>query len=413
MKCRRLRMVAGLILAIMMLSTLFTFGCKAQPTTTAATTAPEVKTLNFGVVFWLGWGLGIDSKNGIEVSVDIINKAGGLSIGSEKYKLNPIFYDDNNNQAQAVSAVNKLIFEDKVKFIISGSNFEDSFYSICDSNKVVLLGGSTKDSILDPKYHYIFRANGSACFTTVLTSWMTKKYPEKKNWVVALPDSVGGHISGEFTGKVLKDSGVNADLEYYPTGSPDLSSLGTKVKTLNPDVFLATGAGVEGDSLGYKAAYQAGYRGQLFSPAALPPPQLAMMLTPEVAEGMIAGSDPVGLDPPGTKISEDFKNAWIAKIGKWQSPTLLFHMNYTCLQAALQKAGSIDPDKVAEAIATGLQWDGPSGAFKMIDRPDKGNSRTVDCVFDLWPVKITGGKAVLIEHISLADSYATYKKYNQ
>ena len=418
MERRKSKILIGLTLTIIILCTSFIIGCKSQPTTTVAPTSatstktPEVKTLNIGVILWLGWGLGIDSKNGIELSADLINNSGGLTIGSEKYKVNFIIYDDNNNDATARSALNRLIFEDKVKFVLCGSNFEVGLYPTIESNKVIMLGSSTQDDILSPKLHYCFRGNPSTCYGTILPAWMMRYAPEKKNWFLVCYDNQAGHANAALSEKVLKGSGATVTTMYIPVGSSDLSAMATKVKTLNPDVFMPS-TGVEQDALCFKAVYQAGYRGQIFNPGAAPVGAMMAIAGPDVIQGMIKGEDPIHLDPPATQLGKDFKDAWIAKFGKWENPTLLYHINWTCLQAALEKAGSIDVEKVADVIATGLQWDSPTGSYKMIERTDLGNTRTVDLVEDVYPVKIVGSNVQLIEHLSLADSYTIYKKFNQ
>jgi len=425
MKNEKLGLLPVILIAILMASMSFVTGCgdsEPDKTTTPAiketgeaTTTPtirEVKTLKIGAIMWLGWGLGIDSKQGMELSVELINNSGGLTIGDEKYMIELIVYDDNNTDATARSALNKLIYEDEVKFVISGSNYETSLLATAEANKVIMIGSSTADDILSPDLTYCFRGNPGACFQTVLPVWMLQHFPEKDDWVITADDTQSGHQSVAFTEKILTALGANLEAIYIPSGATDVSAMATKVATLNPDVFFS-GRGVETTALDFKAVYQAGYRGQIFMTGAHSIEVMLMMVTPEVLEGLIKGEDPLHLDPPPTQIAADFKEAWIAKYGEWYNPALYYHINFTCLEAALKAAGSIDVDDVADVLANGLQWDSPSGSFQMIDRPDLENSRTVDCVEDCYPVQVVNGKVELIEKFELADSYDIYHKYHQ
>ena len=88
--------------------------------------------------------------------------------------------------------------------------------------------------------------------------------------------------------------------------------------------------------------------------------------------------------------AKNFKTSWIAKYGKWEDPEVQYTSLYSCLRAALQQAGSLDTDKVADVIGNGLKYEGPTGAAQMISRPDMGNNRTVDSVTTLYFKQIKG-----------------------
>jgi branched-chain amino acid transport system substrate-binding protein len=408
MRSRKANIFSIILISIVLISMLSVTGCSSDKSTT---TSGE-KTITIGAILWLGMTLGLDAEHGIQLTTDQINESGGLDIGGEKYKINVIYYDDNNAADTARSAMNRLVFQDNVKFIISGSMFEPALYQIAEDNKVVFVGSSTQDDILNPDLKYCFRGNPGACFETVLPAWMVQRFPEKKNWAVVCEDSQSGRQSGSFVTKVLEGSGASVDIIYIPSNATDLSAMATKVKELNPDVFMPS-LSVEGDTLAFKAVYQVGYKGQIFFPGAHSVEAMLAMVPPECIEGLIKGEDPVHLEPPGTQMAADFKAAWIAKYGSWTKPALFYYINFMCMKAALEKAGSTDPDKVADVIANGLQWDAASGSYQMIDRPDKNNSRTIDCVEDCYPVRVVNSQIELIEHLSLADSYEIYHKFNQ
>lgn len=412
MRSGRMKMVVGLTLVIIIVITVSMFGCKAQEGTAITTaTTTEVKTLKVGVVMWLGIGLGTDSKKAFELEQDIINKAGGLTIGNEKYKVEFIIYDNNMSDSTQRSAVNRLIFEDKVKFIISDNFAGDGWLPTADQNKVLALGSSPSDYILSPDFHYVFRAYPTNAPGVVMMDWMAREYPDKNKWVFATMDTEGGHISAGIAQEYLKSYNVDCDVEYYPPSASDLSSLGTKIKTVNPDVLLAVGGGPEKDSLVYKAAYQAGYRGQFFNTGQSSVMALAQVIPTEILEGMIKGEDPTHLDPIPRDIGKEFRDNWVAKYGKWEEPSIIWILQWYGLKAALQKAGSIDVEKVTDVFANGLQFESPQSSNQMVARPDLGNNRTVDCVWDTWITQAVGGKAVVLAHISLADGVEIYSKY--
>src|SRR5438128_11917135 len=82
------------------------------------------KTLTIGLLGPLSGGAasyGVELARGAEMKVDEINKAGGLKLGGDSYKIKLISYDHKAIAADAATAANKLVFQDKVKFIIGNA----------------------------------------------------------------------------------------------------------------------------------------------------------------------------------------------------------------------------------------------------------------------------------------------------
>ena len=52
-----------------------------------------------------------------------MNAAGGITVGGEQYKIKVISYDSGGSQAGETEATNRLVYQDKVKFIISQGSF--------------------------------------------------------------------------------------------------------------------------------------------------------------------------------------------------------------------------------------------------------------------------------------------------
>lgn len=85
------------------------------------TTAEEVKTLLVGDINPMTgpgayWGIGAHRAQ--EVNADKINKTGGIVVQGQRYHMKFIAEDDKYSGAGGVAAANKLIFSDKVKYIV-------------------------------------------------------------------------------------------------------------------------------------------------------------------------------------------------------------------------------------------------------------------------------------------------------
>jgi branched-chain amino acid transport system substrate-binding protein len=61
---------------------------------------------------------GIATKNSLQIAIDEVNERGGLKVGGKTYELKQVIYDDTYTGQGWTTAANRMIFEDKVKFII-------------------------------------------------------------------------------------------------------------------------------------------------------------------------------------------------------------------------------------------------------------------------------------------------------
>jgi branched-chain amino acid transport system substrate-binding protein len=389
----------------------------SQPSTSASQPAPSAppaspataKTLKFGVICWFGWPIGVDMMHGLELQAELLNKNGGLTIGGETYKVELVEYDDNNVQTTAVSAANRLIDVDKAKYVIGDGSWVDAFMPITEANKVILSTMSATPPILSPDNHYSFQGGFQNNASTSI-GWFIKNHPDYKTYIMSSTDDTMGHAAAEQIGKIFEAFGIKLEIIYFPPTAQDLSSLGTKVKTANPDVFMPMGAGPIQNGLVISAVYKAGYEGQIFAQVTLPAATLTQVAPVESLEGMVCAAWPVEFDPALTQPAKDFKAAWIAKYGKWEGPEIQAVGNFTIITEAIKQAGSLDPDKVASVIGSGLKFDGPNGPSMMIDRPDMGNNRTIDSINTVYMKEIKKGQPVLLATIGLDEATTYFRK---
>jgi branched-chain amino acid transport system substrate-binding protein len=402
-----------LLLGLLVLTLVFGLllgGC----TSTASSTQPSApaKVLKIGLMASFSDSTAIDWMKGVELAADLDNKAGGLQIGGDKYNVQIIKYDGQNNQATEEAAVNRLVYEDKVSFVITGSAF-DAFIPTTEKNKVIAFVSALNPADLSPQNKYVFNANlQTAAWASVIGSYC-KSFPDKVKTVVrAYQDNQGGHFVSGMTANMWKSNGVTTIDEFYPSEQVDLSSVATKIISLNPTlVTTQTGSDV-GDALVFNALYQAGFKGQLFSTSSGTAETLKQILSAGALEGFVCQAWPYEFDPALNQAGVDFKKAWIDKYGKWESPNVVTMNDYYCLRAALLQSGSTDTDKVADVISKGLTFESPCGSARMMSRPDLGQDRTVDSVANYYIKQIRGGKVELLASITIDEATAYYQKAN-
>ncbi len=93
---------------------------------TMATVAHAQKTIKFGYIGPTKFIIGQECGLTAEIAVEDINKAGGIKVGKEIYKVELIKTDSNEilSLPDAVSAMERLITVDKVDFIVGGYRTE-------------------------------------------------------------------------------------------------------------------------------------------------------------------------------------------------------------------------------------------------------------------------------------------------
>lgn len=361
----------------------------------------SAKTLKIGVIESLTWPLGVDAVNAIKLDVEKINKAGGLPIGGERYKIKAIIDDGKADAATAKTAAEKQIFRDGVKFI-KGDTLSLSYVDVCEENKVVATVDPATDEPYDPRYNYIFSISMANVTWPSLIPWYAKKFPDKKTFLTVQPDRFNGRYYASIWQKAAKSAGLKTfPIEYFPPATIDLSAVGTKISRLNPDILAVYGGGPQTEALLFKAARAAGYKGQILSAATIPAKTVMGIAGPDVVEGMISLAWPAEFEPAATPLAVEFKQDWINKYGKWTDPEIVSAIPWHTLLAGLRKASKPDPDEVRKIIGGGMSFNTPFGHAKMISRPDLNNPRTIQVVMEMYVKKIEGGKIKHIDTISI------------
>jgi len=371
----------------------------------------EAKTIKIGTVTNLTWPLGMGFKKYLDVIVPLFNKEGGMVISGEHYNIDLILYDTKGNAEAGRAAVERLVNRDKVKFIL-GDETVDSWLPLTEANKVLVAVQTPSPSIYNPKLKYCFEGSYLQTSAPSVWGWFSENYPQMKTVSCAHPDNMIGRgehnkatkLAEGFDQKVL-------DALYYPTETTDFSAIATKIKKSNPNFFTTAGGGTVNDSMLFKALYESGWRGRILSYVGINLRAIAKVISLDMVEGMIGGSSDVfqleSLPPQAKKVKE----AYIAKHGEWDNPTVIYWPQWDVVINGLKRAQSLDTDKVAAELANGMSFESVIGPAKMVARPDFKNNRTVSLLTTIYMLEIVGGKAKPIGTVSLNEGYRYNKKF--
>lgn len=221
--------IISILLASLMV---FSFGCVKK----------EEKEIKIGAILPLtgdGAVYGIKEKEGIELAVEENNATGGI----RGKKIKVIFEDSKGEPARAVSAVQKLISQDKVNVVI-GDAFSSptlAIVPIIDKNKVILMSPTASNPKLSNSSEYFFRVWPSDVAEGAVAANLAVKKLNLKKLAILYGNNDYAIGLKEVFSKTIKELGMEILLtEVYNEGDSDFRAQLTRIKKLSPDgIYLA------------------------------------------------------------------------------------------------------------------------------------------------------------------------------
>ena len=102
---------------------------------------------------------GNNTKNGYEFAVKKINDAGGVTIGGKCYHFKIKYYDDESTPARAAQLIERLIDQDKIKYMLGpyGSPLAKAILPVIEKYKTPLVQAEAASrSLFTQGYKYHF-----------------------------------------------------------------------------------------------------------------------------------------------------------------------------------------------------------------------------------------------------------------
>lgn len=324
-------------------------------------TAPALaaeKTLTIGLLGPLSGGAaayGVELQRGAEMRADEINKAGGLKIGGDVYKLKLVAYDHKAQAAEAATATNKLVFQDKVKYIIGNAVGAtcNAAQTITEPNKVMFAFVCWGTANLAPEKPYSFRSILSQWeLAEPFYRWVKEHHPGIKRVAVISPNDTSGKDTNTAVVKALKALGfeVAAD-EYYERGTKDFYPVLTKLLAQKPGMLDVAAAPPGEAGLILKQAMELGFKGAKGWTAGINPFTVISVAGREAAEGVWS--------PANINVKSEHVSGAVRKFGEAyekryrEVPGVIAVGNYAAFDVftqAMQRAGSVEPEKVLQVL---------------------------------------------------------------
>src|SRR5437016_7081657 len=326
---------------------------------------------------------GAQVRAGYEIAVEHINAAGGVTVGGKKMPLEVTVLDDESDATKTVSRMETLAAQGVVAYLGGfGSDLHAAAASVTEKNKTPYLGVAfALHKIHTQGFHYLFSPfwkSPDIKQHTIdpLTSIPAAERPraaaifqEKTDW--------GREMAAAWT-EAGKAAGyeVVVNGEYAP-GAKDFSDLILKARSANADMVLGLPTPPDGMTI-VKQMKELGLSPKMTLLIRAPdPPIWSKNLGKDGDYVVLAPGWHHGVKAPGVK---ELNEAHTKKIGRPADPiTGPAYANVQILAAAISHAGSLDKDKIRDAIAA-TDMTTVIGPVKF--RPD--GTGIVNAVFVQW-----------------------------
>lgn len=327
---------------------------------------------------------GAQLKNGTEQAVEDINAAGGI-LGQ---KIVMTVGDDVSDPKQGVSVANKFVGEG-VKLVVGHFNSGVTMPTseiFAENGIMQITPSATNPKITERGLWNIFRTCGRDDQQGKLwADYAAKELKGKKIAVVhdkttygqGLADAAKGFMNAAGMKEVLYE-GVNA-------GEKDYSALVSKLKAAGADVLMWGGLHTEGGLI-IRQMRDQGLKTVMLSGDGITSAEFATIGGDGVVGTLMSfGPDPLK-NPAAKGVIEKFR----AKKYEPEAYTLYSYAAVQIMKQAAEKAGAIDPKKMADVVHSGYTFDTVLGKLAY---DAKGDRKDVDYVMYTWK-KDKDGKIV-------------------
>jgi len=350
---------------------------------------------------------GKDVKAGYELAVHHINADGGIFVKelNKKLPLKLIILDDESDPVKTASRLEKLYSVDKVLVYLGGfsSELNVAGMSIAEKNKTPWLGVTIAvESALKRGFKYIFIPFGMSgaqtkAFFDLLDSIPKEQRPKKIANFELQAD--WGLECGEHVAKMAKERGYELMVEKYAAGTKDFSSMILAAKAAQAEALFSVptppqsiGLIKQMKELDYAPKVTLFVRGADFW-------TYWQALGADANYVMSDGNWDEKMPYPG---NERLVKDYLAKFPEVKSIGMPVGPSYASVQIlakAIEKAGSLDREKIRNALVTTdmvtvkgpvkFRQDGPAEVIFGLRQWQNGKQQIV------WPPDIATSKVLL------------------
>lgn len=349
---------------------------------------------------------GAMAKQGYDLWLDWVNGTkGGIEVGGVRHRVRLDYQDDTSKADVDSQLAEKMIADDGVKFLLGpyGASNTASAAAVADKHHVPLVSanGSAR-SIFSKGYRYVFGVQTPAEKNLQVVFDLAGTLNPKPTTfaMLAADDSFSVEVA-----KGAIDYANSRGLrlvfnQQYPNGSTNLAGLVAQAKAANPDIVVNSGHLLEAVAVN-KAAKDLRFSAKMFVYSVGPTMPNFVQSLGKDADFVVTGSQwtaQAQYKPDYYLTEAQYVAAYRRKFNTQDEP------NYQvadataaglALERAIEKAGSLDPDRVRDALANldlmtffgRIKFDGNGqNVYKpmMVEQIQSGRRQTI------WPLEVSG-----------------------
>jgi branched-chain amino acid transport system substrate-binding protein len=307
---------------------------------------------------------GKNTKDGYDLAVQRINEMGGVKVGDRTYRLKIVYYDDESTSARGAQLVERLISQDGVQFILGpySSGLTKAIIPVTEKYRIPMIEGNGADRELFTKgYRYLFAVLNTSDYylrsaINLVAEEAKKQGRDPKTLKIAIAIE-NDNFSQDVRDGVAEDAqkwGMKIVIDdKLPPDLNDMSATLTKVKALEPDILV-----VSGHAKGAALAVRQVAEQRVYVPALA----LTHCDSAEIAEKQGKAAE-YALCGSQWDRSLSYQDPWFgtaAQYAERYEQTFKYPAPYQAAESsasvlayvdAIRRAGSLDRDKVRDAIA--------------------------------------------------------------
>ncbi|NQU02932.1 MAG: amino acid ABC transporter substrate-binding protein [Syntrophaceae bacterium] len=183
---------------------------------------------------------------GYDLWAEAANRAGGIKVGDQRYRVEIVYYDYQSNTPRAVQLAEKLITQDKVHITFSpfGSGATKASSGVSEKYGIPTMATTaSSEEVYNQGYKYLFNTfTPNQTLTDPLSDIVKEKLPKvKKVAILARNDLFPLAIANCMDASAKKRGFDVVFFEKYPIGTMDHGSALTQIRAAKPDWIFATG----------------------------------------------------------------------------------------------------------------------------------------------------------------------------
>jgi branched-chain amino acid transport system substrate-binding protein len=305
-------------------------------------------------------------RRGILLYEDWVNKQGGIMVkdAGKKLPVKMVFYDDESNKDNVLRLYERLAVQDKVDFFLApySSPLTITAASMADKYKKVMVSHTGSSTIIYTQgFQYIVQSvQPTPIYMRPIFELAKARFPQDKKVAIVYEDTPFPKGVAEFGEKTAKELGFDLVVyDKFPFKAADVSPVLTKVKAANPDILVWM-ANEEATVLGLRQMKELDVNAKL---VAVLDASLYSFLKALGAKDLEGVSGFIEWDPnvnyrvnygPNNeqflKMYEAFAREKFKDTDPPDNHTPLGLVSGLLIQAAIEKAGTLDSTKVRAAM---------------------------------------------------------------